>query len=93
MSMIELFAATTSAAWSHDLRVSKISEGTRKRGQKDGDEDEVEEGGGGGGGEDGRGGEGIYTIVVVQRAAGNMQGALRGLPVSVQTSADLFGEH
>ena len=48
-----MFAATASAAWSHDLlHVSKMSEGTRKRGHKDkeGDEEGV--------------GEGIYIIVV-----------------------------
>ena len=53
LSVIEVFAATTSAAWSHDLHVSKMSEGTRKSGQKEEDEED-EEGGR----------EGIYIIVV-----------------------------
>ena len=53
LSVIEVFAATASAAWSHDLRVNKMSERTRKRGQKR--KEEEEEGGGG---------EGIYIIVV-----------------------------
>ena len=55
-----VFAATASTAWSHDLRVSKMSEGTRKSGQKEKEEEEeqnIEE--------DEEGGrEGIYIIVV-----------------------------
>ena len=51
---MEVFAATTSAAWSHDLRVSKMSEGTRKSGQKEEEDEEDEE----------AGREGIYIIVV-----------------------------
>ena len=50
LSVIEVFAATTSAAWSHDLHVSKMSKGTRKRQKK---KEEA-----------GVGGEGIYIIVV-----------------------------
>ena len=37
---MEVFAATTSADWSHDLHVSKMSEGTRKSKQKEKEEDE-----------------------------------------------------
>ena len=53
--MIEVFVATASAAWSHDLYLNKTSEQMRKRGQKN-KEVEAEE--------QERGGEGIYIIVV-----------------------------
>ena len=57
--MIEVFVATASAAWSHDLHVSKMSEEMRKRGQKNKEvvEEEQEE-------EQEGGGEGVYIIVV-----------------------------
>ena len=55
LSMIEVFVATASAAWSHDLYLNKTSEQMRKRGQKN-KEVEAEE--------QERGGEGIYIIVV-----------------------------
>ena len=53
--MIEVFVATASAAWSHDLHVSKMSEEMRKRGQKNKEVVEEEQEGGG---------EGVYIIVV-----------------------------
>ena len=63
LNMIEVFVTTTSAAWSHDLHVSKMSEVMRKRGQKnkeveEEEEEEQEQE------EQERGGEGIYIIVV-----------------------------
>ena len=79
-----VFAATASTAWSHDLRVSKMSEGTRKSGQKEKEEEEEEEQNIEEDEEGGREGDIHYCRWgVVQRAAGNMRGALRGLPVSV----------